>query len=196
LLIEEENVKKTKLPKQLTLDNLPNAKDRPTQITSMIHVKRIIITEIDTLTNEDELKLKVGFTLIPSKNSFSKVKLDLSFDNQQIKSFSIIIPQSPLAKDEFELTPVLDMKGIPAGQHKIKVEMYELWSSDEKLLQTFKEATVDYIPITLESRFVKIPSVKSVVGVDLTVVSELEKDLYRDIEKTTKKEQFSKRDDR
>jgi hypothetical protein len=187
--------KKTKLPKQLTLDNLSYAKDKPNQTPSPIHVKNIIITEIEALTKEDELDLKVSFNLVPSRNSFSKVKLDLWFDNQQVKSFSIVIPQSRFAKDEFELTPVLDMKGIPAGQHKIKVEMYELWSSNEKLLQTFKEATVDYVPITRESRFVKVPSVKSVVGTDLAVVSELEKDLYRDIEKTNKKEQFSKRDD-
>ena len=69
--------------------------------------------------------------------------------------------------------------------------MYELWSSDEKLLQTFKKVTVDYMPLTRESRLVKVPSVKSVVGVDLAVVSESEQDLYRDIENTTKKEQLS-----
>lgn len=87
------------------------------------------------------------------------------------------------------------MKGITPGNHCIKVEMYELWSSGEKLLQTFKEVTVDYVPLTRQSRLVKVPRVKSVVGADLAVVSESEKDLYRDIEKTTKKEQFSKRDD-
>ena len=97
--------KRPKLPKQLTLDNLTHAKEKSMQIPAPIHVKRIIITEIDTLTKEDELELKVGFTLVPSKNSFSMVKLDLRFDNQQIKSLSIRIPQSPLAKDEFELTP-------------------------------------------------------------------------------------------
>jgi hypothetical protein len=188
--------KKPKLPKQLTLDNLPSvSKEKPIEMPTPIHVKRIIITQIDTLTKEDELELKVSFTLVPSKDSFSKVKLDLWFDNQRIKSFSIMIPQSPLAKNEFELTPVLDMKGIPAGNHSIKLEMYELWSSGEKLLQTFKEVTVDYVPLTRESRLVKIPSVKSVVGADLAVVSESEQDLYRDIEKTTKKEQLSKRDD-
>src|SRR5512140_2477184 len=95
---------KPKLPKQLTLDNLSNAKDKPTQKPSNVHIKSIIITEIDTLTKEDELELKVSFTLVPSRNSFSKVKLDLWFDNQQIKSNSLMIPQSPLAKDEFELT--------------------------------------------------------------------------------------------
>jgi hypothetical protein len=188
--------KKPKLPKQLTLDNLHSvSKEKPIEMPTPIHVKRIIITQIDTLTKEDELELKVSFTLVPSKDSFSKVKLDLWFDNQRIKSFSIMIPQSPLAKNEFELTPVLDMKGIPAGNHSIKLEMYELWSSGEKLLQTFKEVTVDYVPLTRESRLVKVPSVKSVVGADLAVVSESEQDLYRDIEKTTKKEQLSKRDD-
>jgi hypothetical protein len=106
-----------------------------------------------------------------------------------------MIPQSPLAKDEFEITPVLNMKGIPAGNHSVKVEMYELWSSDEKLLQIFKEVTVDYVPLTRESRLVKVPSIKSVVGADLAVISESEQDLYRDIEKTTKKEQLNKRDD-
>jgi hypothetical protein len=133
--------------------------------------------------------------LVPSKYSFSKLKLDLWFDNQRIKSFSIRIPQSPLAKDEFELTPVLDMKGIPPGTHSVKVELYELWSSAEKLLQTFGEVIVDYVPLTRESRLVIFPSVRSVVGADLAVFSESEQDLYRDIEKTTKKEQLSKRDD-
>ncbi|HEX7482492.1 MAG TPA: hypothetical protein VF350_03400 [Candidatus Bathyarchaeia archaeon] len=69
---------KSKLPKQFTLDDLPNSsKEKPSQIPAPIHIKRIIITEIDTLTKEDELALKVGFTLVPSKNSFSKLKLDL-----------------------------------------------------------------------------------------------------------------------
>ena len=54
---------------------------------------------------------------------------------------------------------------------------------------------MDYVPQTRESRFVKVPSVKSVAGKDLAVVSESEKDIYRGIEKTMKKEQLSKRDD-
>ena len=119
---------------------------------------------------------------------------NLWFDNQQISSVSIRIPQGALAADEFELTPVLDMKGIPAGAHSIKVELCELWASAEKLLQTTREATVDYVPITRESRFVKVPIVKSVAGTGLVVVSEVEKDIYCEIEKTTKKEYISKRD--
>ncbi len=188
--------KNLKASKQLTLDRLPSApKKEPSKTTLQVQEKRIIITEIGTLTKEDELALKVGFKLVPSKTAFSRVKSDLWFDNQQISSVSIRIPQGPLAADDFELTPVLDMKGIPAGSHIIKVEMYELWSSGEKLSQATKEMTVDYVPQTRESRLVKVPILKSVAGTDLVVVSELEKDIYREIEKTMKKEHNSKRDD-
>ncbi len=160
-----------------------------------IQEKRIEITEVSALTKEDELVLKVSFKLFPSKTAFSKVQSDLWFDNQKISSISVRIPQGHLAKDEFELTPMLDMKGIPAGHHTIKVEMFELWSSGERLFQTSKEVAVDYVPQTRESRFVKVPSVKSVAGKDLAFVSESEKNVYREIEKTMKKEQLSQRDD-
>ena len=49
--------------------------------------------------------------------------------------------------------------------------------------------------LTREPRLVKVPSVKSDIGPDLEVVSESKRDLYWDIEKTTKKEQLNKRDD-
>jgi D-aminopeptidase len=87
------------------------------------------------------------------------------------------------------------MKGIPAGAHKIKVEMYELWSLGEKLSQTAKEVTVDYVPQTRADRLVKVPIVKSVAGTDLAAVSESEKNIYREIEATEKKELISKRDE-
>ena len=188
--------KNHKLSKQLTLDNLPSAPEKePSKTNAQIQEKRIIITEIGILTKQDELALKIGFKLAPSKTAFSRVHSDLWFDNQQINSVSIRIPQGSLATDEFELTPVLDMKGIPAGLHGIKVEMYELWSSGERFSQTVKEVEVDYVPQILESKFVKVPIVKSVAGTGLLVISEKEKDIYSEIEKTMKKEYISNRDD-
>ena len=87
------------------------------------------------------------------------------------------------------------MKGIGAGNYLIKVEMYELWSSGEKLNFTLKEITVQYVPQTRESRLVKIPTVKSVAGTDLTVVSSSAKNIYHEIEQDLKKESISKRDE-
>jgi hypothetical protein len=70
-----------------------------------------------------------------------------------------------------------------------------LWSSGEKLSEALKELNIDYVPQTRESRFIKAPTVKSVAGKDLAIISEPEKAVYREIEKTIKKEQLSKRDD-
>jgi hypothetical protein len=178
--------------KQLTLDSLSTGVPNKTNIP--INLKQIAITGIDTTSREDELVLKTSFELIPSKTAFSKVKLDLWFDDQQISSISISIPQGPLTADEFELKPVLDMKGIPAGIHTIKLEMYELWSSGEKLSPVTKEILFEYQPQTRESRLIKVPIVKSVAGADLIVATESEKEIYKQIEETAKKELKCKRD--
>jgi hypothetical protein len=193
----KEKQKTCKAVKQLTLDTLTNNAESKKSDTPTVpgQEKQIIITEIESVTKEDELVLKVGFKLLPSKSSFSKVRSALWFDNQQISSRTISIPQSQLAVDQFELTPVLDMKGIPAGPHLIRVELYELWSTGERLCQANKEVTVDYVPMTRAERLVKVPIVKSVAGQDLEVVSESEKDIYREIEETEKKELRSKRDE-
>ncbi len=129
----------------MTLDNLPKLpKEEPSKISQKVQ-KQIFITEISPLTKEDEIEIKVAFKLCPSKTSFSKVKLDLWFDNKQISSATIMVPQGALATDEFELTPVLDLKGIPAGLHTIKVDIYELWGSGEKLSLATWALTVDHV---------------------------------------------------
>ena len=185
-----------KQSKQATLDSLRNApqKENAKEIDSD-QKKQIAITKIDTVTREDELALKVDFRLLPSRTAFSKITSELYFDGQKLKVVSISIPQGPLTADDFELTPVLGMKGINAGLHKIKVEMYELWDSGEKLTCTSKEVTVEYAPKSREDRLIKIPIVKSIAGTDLVIVSDSEKDIYREIEESTKKELISKRDE-
>ena len=64
---------------------------------------------------------------------------------------AISISQSLLASDDFELTPVLDMKGVNAGSYIIRVEMYKLWSNGEIFSFTSKEVAVEYVPKTRES---------------------------------------------
>jgi hypothetical protein len=185
-----------KQSKQTTLDTLPNVPQKEsTRASESERKKQIIITEIGTVTKEDELALEVWFSLLPSKAAFSKITSDLYFDGQRLNSACISIPQSQLATDEFEFTPVLDMKGISAGLHIIKVEMYELWSSGEKLTCASKEVAVEYIPISRERRLIKVPIVKSIAGTDLAIVSGSEKGIYHEIEESMKKESISKRDE-
>ena len=73
--------------------------------------------------------------------------------------------------------------------------MYEPSPSGEKLNFTAKEITVHYVPQTRASRLVKIPTVKSVAGTDLTVVSSSAKNIFREIEQDQKQEEISKRDE-
>ena len=184
-----------KQKKQSTLEDLSfqfNIKKPKEPIKS---TKEIIINRITEIIKEDELTLKVEFSLKPSKASFSKMKLDLYFQEQLLKSILLIILQSQLLNDSFEYPLILDMKGMVAGEYMIRVELYEPWSSGEKLNFTAKEIAVQYVPQTRKSRLVKIPMVKSVAGAGLTVVSSNAKSIYNEIDEDLKKESMSKRDE-
>jgi hypothetical protein len=184
-----------KQAKQSTLDDLSFQFNIDRNKEAVKPSKAIVINRISEATKEDELALKVEFTLLPSKVSFSKINLDLYFHEQLLNSTPLCIPQSALLNDSFEYSLILDMKGIVAGSYLFRVEMYELWSSGEKLNFTIKEVVVQYVPQTRESRLVKIPTVKSDAGVGLTVVSSAAKSIYREIEEDLKKESTSKRDE-
>jgi hypothetical protein len=181
--------------KQSTLDTLSFQFNTVRSKETIKPTKVIVINRISDSTKEDELLLNIEFRLIPSKVSFSKVNLDLYFQEHLLNSTTIGIPQSTLLNDTSEYQLVLDMKGIGKGEYLFRVEMYEPWSSGEKLNFTSKEITVQYVPQTRADRLVKIPTVKSVAGTALTVVSSSAKDIYREMERDQKLEAISKRDE-
>ena len=135
------------------------------------------------------------FTLLPSELCFSKVNVDSYFEDHILDCTALAIPQSTLLNNNFTVPLVLDMSGISAGSYVVRVEMYEPWGSDEKLNFTQKEITVEYVPQTKESRWVKIPTVKSVASSNLMIVSSSAKNIYREIAQGQKKESVSKRDE-
>jgi len=180
---------------QTTWDNLPATPKKETIKTAESGPKKqIAVTEIKTETREDELALTVSFKLLPSRKAFSKITSDLLFDGHQLSSRCLRVIQGALAVDDSEFTCVLDMKGISAGPHTVKVEMCELWGSEEKLNCTSKEVTIDYVPLRREDRLIKIPIVKSIAGADLEVASKSEKGIYQEMEESVKKEITSKQD--
>ena len=164
----------------------PNQANKPS--------KEIVVNNISEFINEDELAINVEFTLLPSKLAFSKINLDIYFEDQLLKSIILGIPQSSLLNDNFDFPIVLDMQGISAAKYIVRVEMFELWPSGEKLCFNSKEIIVEYVPKTKESRLVKIPIVKSVAGSNIAVASSSEKSVYLDIEQDLKKEIQSRRD--
>lgn len=181
--------------KQTTLGSVQEARKTEASKTMVPEQKKQIeITEITISTREDELALKVGFRLMPSRTVYSRVKSDLFFDEQKIESLRLRILQGPLAMDCSEFSSVLDMTGIPAGKHTLRVEMYEIWASDEKLTAASKEVTIDYVPVKIEDRLIRVPIMKSVAGAHLDIISETQKNIYREIEEEMKKESEGKRD--
>jgi hypothetical protein len=192
---EREKVKaEVKLSKQSRLDDvycqLNVVRNEPVE-----PIKEIIISALDAVNNEnEELALRTEFRLVPSKASFNKISLDLFFEDHLLKSSKLAIPQSMLLGDILEYPLTLDMKGIGEGNYLVRAEMYEPWSSGEKLNFTAKEITVHYVPQTRAERLVRIPAVKSVAGTNLTVVSSTARDIYREIEQDQKKEAISTRE--
>lgn len=156
--------------------------------------KEIIIQDIASMSEEYEVALKIVFMLLPNKTSFSKVNLDLYFEQQILNSTTLAIPQGALITDSFEFPQIINMKGIAQGRYSIRIEMYEPWSTGEKLNYTFKELAIVYVPQTRESRYVKVPTVKRVAGSDLVIVSSSTKTLYHDIEEDKKRQSITNRD--
>jgi hypothetical protein len=184
-----------KSPKQSTLDKLPVPPKEAIDIVKATP-DPIDITQLQTIIKEeDELIVKISFKL-PAKKAFSRVKANLWFDKQQISSVSIQVLQGPLATDESEFTEVLDMSGVKAGEYNIVVEMFGLWSLDEKISISIKEKTINHVPQTRLTRLTKVPSVKSVAGADLAVMTRNQSTLHHDLAWVQKREQLSNRDRR
>jgi hypothetical protein len=180
--------------KQTTLGNTLETHNTEPPMAAPTQNKVIEITEIDTSMREDELALKIAFKLLPSRTVFSRVTVDLFFDEQKIDTRRFHILQGPLAADASEFTSVLDMTGASPGHHKLRVEMFEVWSSNEKLNCTSKEVTIDYVPVKREDRAISVRIIKSTASADLSVVSDVEGSLYREINEEIRREAHSKRD--
>ena len=152
--------------------------------------KQIIINDLNSVTKYDEMTLTVEFKLAPSKTVFSKLRSTLWFDDQEIKSDLITIPQSLGDTDEFQLNYQLDMRGISAGTHTIKTELHDLFSP----CSATKEQPIDYVPLDRKAAYRKIPIAKKIAGEDFTIVLKSDKEIYNDIDKARKNELESKRD--
>jgi hypothetical protein len=182
--------------KQTTFDKLPEPPEKEAVKLPVQAQKQIEIVEVNTETKEDELKLKIWFRLHPSKTAFSRITAELYFDQHHFHTVPLKIPASSLTKDNLEFNRVLEMTGIAAGPHTIKVEMYETWGSGEKLTSASREVAVEYVSVRREDRhLIRVPFVKSEARADVAIVTEAEKSIYRETEENMKKELISKRDD-
>ncbi len=161
------------------------------QIEHIRESKQIIINSLESVTKyDDEIVLTVEFKLVPSKTVFSKLRSTLWFDDQELKTDLLTIPQSLGDTDEFQLNQKFDMKGISAGVHTIKAGLCDVFYP----CSAIKEERIDYVPLDRKSAYRKIPTAKKIAGEDFTIVSSSDKEIYNDIDKARKNELDSKRD--
>ena len=172
--------------KQLKLDIFTSE----VQKESATKNKQIIVNKIITLTKYDEMALTVEFKLFPLKNDFSTLRAILWFDEQEVKSALVPIPKEFGDSNEFILKSELDMRGISAGCHTIKVEFHDLFSTCFGI----KEETIEYVPQDRKAAYRKVPITKKAAGDDFTIISQSDREIYRDIDKIRKNELDSKRD--
>ena len=180
--------------KQPTIDSLAYQFDIQKSTNKEKPKKTIVITAITHDSKENELGVKIWFDLLPSKASFSKIIIDLFFQDHLLNSATLSIPQSLLLNNSFEHSLVLDMSGIREGDYIIRIEIYELWDTNEKLNFTSEERIIHYVPVSREERLVKIPTIKSVANNDLAIVSSATKGIFSEINDDLRRESESKRD--
>jgi len=152
--------------------------------------KKIVINRINSVKKYDEIALAVEFQLVPSKKEFSRLRSSLWFDGQEVKSAIVTIPQGFGDSDEFQLKLELDMRGISAGAHYVKIELQDLFSPCFAISQI----TIEYIPQDKKAKYRKIPIAKKLAGDDFAIISNSDKEIYLDINKKRKSELESKRD--
>jgi hypothetical protein len=179
-----------KKAKQTTFDNLPAQKSVHAIINSE---KQILIVQLKHSIKEEELELFVTFRLLPTQKAFSNVMLEMFFDGNKLNTYLISIPPSQLLSSELEFPITLDMKDIRPGEHTIKVEMAERWSTGEKLASTTQYVIIQYAPVRRQDRYVKVPIVRKIDGA-FRIILPQEKELYRKLQKSRDQELNSKKD--
>jgi hypothetical protein len=142
------------------------------------------------VTKYDEMVLTVEFELAPSKAVFSKLRSTLWFDDLELKTSLIVIPQRLGDTDKFQLNHKFDMRGISAGVHIIKAELCDVFYP----CSAIRKERIDYVPLDRTAAYRKIPLATRIAGEDFTIVSRSDKEIYKDIEQSRKNELESKRD--
>ena len=188
--LREKTLADVNRARQSTFDKLPEPKAPK---FASISNKAIEIAQLQYNIKQNELELSIVFLLLPSKNSFSNLMLDLYFDNEKLQTYTVSIPPTQLLSDELEFPVTLDLQGICPGQHTVKVEIFERWSSGEKLTSASKYVIIDYVPTRKEDRYIKVPIVRKIDGAFRIIMPE-EQDLFDQLERSRREELNGKRD--
>lgn len=155
-------------------------------------LKAVTISNLNTRVKRQDAIIHIKFKMAPSKRVFSRMKIDLCFDGESVKSFYVGIPYYYAPRKEFSIRSILSLKHIAPGKHTAKVEIAGLWqlagSADSR------EVTFDYYPIVKERITRAVPVIKKIEGRGIAVVTDEAKKLYKHMREYRKKELVARRD--
>jgi len=155
-------------------------------------IKQISISELNATVKADDLIVEAKFKLASSKRIFSRIKGDLYFNGNHVKSFYLGIPYYLARQEEFPLRSVLSLEEINAGAHTIMLELVGLWPSAGS--SDSKQATFEYQPLAKAIKVREIPKIKKIEGPDIAVLTDEARKLYEQMKERWKKELVSRRE--
>jgi len=155
-------------------------------------MKEVSITALNAAVKREDLILNAQFRLAPSKRIFSRIRANLHFDGQFMKSFYLGIPYYFARQEEFPLRTLLSLENVSAGTHTVKLEMSGLWPSASP--SDIKEITFDYQPPDEAPIAGAIPIIKRIEGPSIAVVTDEAKRLYQEMRERWKRELIARRE--
>jgi len=155
-------------------------------------MKEVSIIALNAVVKREDLILNAKFSLAPSKRIFSRIRADLHFDGQFMKSFYLGIPYYFVRQEEFPLRTLLSLENVNAGTHTVKLEMSGLWPSASS--SDIKEITFDYQPPAEVPMAGAIPVIKRIEGPGVAVVTDEARRLYQEMRERWKRELVARRE--
>jgi hypothetical protein len=155
-------------------------------------MKEVSITDLNAAVKREDLILNAKFKLAPSKRIFSRIRANLGFDDQLIKSFYLGIPYYYASQEEHPLRTLLSLENVNAGTHIIKLELSGLWPTAGP--SDTKEITFEYQPL-VEMRITgAIPTLKKIEGPCVAVETDEARRLYEKMRQRWKRELIARRE--
>jgi len=155
-------------------------------------LKSLEIIDLNVVIKIEDLILNAKFKLAPSKRIFSRIRANLYFDGQLMKTFYLGIPYYLGRQENFPLRSVISLENAKSGPHTIRLEMGGLWPSAEP--SEAKEIAIDYVTLEEREMATAIPIVKKIEGPGVAVVTEDAKRLYQEMRERWKKEVIAQRE--
>ena len=153
--------------------------------------KTIEITDLRTKIRKKDLILHVSYRIISPKQKFARIKAEIYFDGERIKSFYPIVTQKS-TREELPIRSIISLKHMNLGRHTVRADLTGLGSVAG--LPDSKKTYFDYRPE------VEAPTVEAVLGTGkiekprVIIITDDVKKFYQQMRERRKKELIAGRE--